>query len=352
MINLKGQFNEAKIFTKNVEQEALNQLKEFLNKPMSQGVKIRVMPDVHVGYDVPIGYTQTITNKIIPNFVGVDIGCGMLVTKFSNEQIPINFEKLDNVIKKVVPSGFNVFNKRQDLVLNLNDLIADFNIDRAFKSVGTLGGGNHFIEVNRGESGTYLVIHSGSRHLGVEVNKYWSNKVDKNIGYLENENFDGYLNDMKITQKFASLNRKRMRDNIFKEMNFNIIEEFESVHNYIDLDKMILRKGATSAQEGEKLLIPLNMRDGSLICLGLGNSDWNYSAPHGAGRIMSRGEARRKISLERFKSSMEGIFSTSVTNRTLDESPFVYKDMREIIDNTSHTIKVIDHLKTLYNYKA
>lgn len=352
MINLKGQFNNAKIFTNKVEEEALNQIKDFLNLPMSKDLKIRIMPDVHVGYDVPIGYTQTITNKIIPNFVGVDIGCGMLVTKFSKGQIPINFDKLDNTIRQVVPSGFNVFKKRQDFSLNLEDIIADFNLDRAYKSMGTLGGGNHFIEVNRGDTGTYLVIHSGSRHLGVEVNKYWSSKVDKKLGYLENENFDGYLNDMEITQKFASLNRKRMRDNIFKAMNFNIIEEFESVHNYIDLEQMILRKGATSAKAFEKLLIPINMRDGSLICEGLGNSDWNYSAPHGAGRIMSRSQARQNVSLERFKKSMEGIYSTSVSTRTLDESPFVYKDMKDIINNTSETIKVIDHLKTLYNYKA
>lgn len=352
MINLKGNFNNAKIFTNNIEEAALNQIKDYLDNPISQGLKIRIMPDVHVGYDVPIGYTQTITNKIIPNFVGVDIGCGMLVTKFSNDIIPIDFRKLDQVIKDVVPSGFKIFNKRQDLNLNLNDLIAEVNIDRAFKSVGTLGGGNHFIEVNRGKTGTYLVIHSGSRHLGVEVNKFWSKKVPKQLGYLENKDFDGYLNDMRITQKFASLNRKRIRDNIFKAMGFNIITEFESVHNYIDLDKMILRKGATSADLGQKLLIPINMRDGSLLCEGLGNPDWNYSAPHGAGRIMSRTEAKKNVTLDNFKASMEGIYSTSVSTRTLDESPFVYKDMKEIIANTKQTIKVLDHLKPLYNYKA
>jgi len=353
MIELKGKYGTAKIFTKNVEKGALDQVNDVLDEPWSKDVKIRVMPDVHQGYGVPIGYTQTIKDKIIPNFVGVDIGCGMLVTKFSkSNNLHVNFKKLDDVIRRVVPSGFNIHNKRQDLDLNLNDLIAEVNLDRAYKSVGTLGGGNHFIEVNESENGLYLVIHSGSRHLGVQVCDYWSKKIDNNINYLEDENFKGYLHDMKITQKFASINRKRMRDNIFKAMAFNIIEEFETIHNYIDLDNMILRKGAVSAKKDEKLLIPINMRDGSIIAKGLGNPDWNYSAPHGAGRIMSRNDAKRNISIEQFKNAMENVWSTSVSKKTLDEAPFVYKPLDEIIENTKNTIEILERLKVLYNFKA
>lgn len=353
MINLKGYYNNAKVFTNNIDKEAISQIKEVLDSPWSKDLKIRIMPDVHVGYGVPIGYTQTIKDIIIPNLVGVDIGCGMLVTKISeNPHFYIDFKKLDKNIRKVVPSGFNVFDDRQTFDLDLSKIIANFNYDRALKSIGTLGGGNHFIEVNKSESGIYLVIHSGSRHLGVEVNKYWNNQIIPSRGYLEKEAFNGYLNDMAIVQKFASINRKRMRDNILASMNFSIKEEFETIHNYIDLENMILRKGAISARLNEKVIIPINMRDGSLIAKGLGNPDWNYSAPHGAGRIMSRMEAKKNISLDDFKSTMKDIYSTSISNKTIDEAPFVYKDINEIIKNTKDTIVVLEILKVLYNYKA
>ena len=353
MIKVKGLHNTAKIFTDNIEEAALKQVKDVLDKEWSKGLKIRVMPDVHVGYGVPIGYTQTIKDKVIPNFVGVDIGCGMLVTKLSNNpDFKIDFNKLEKTIKSHVPSGFNVFKNRQDINLNLNDIIANFNYDRALRSVGTLGGGNHFIEINKSEKGIYLVIHSGSRHLGVEVNRYWNNKIKPNQDYLEKENFDGYLNDMKIVQKFASINRKRMRDNILRNMKLSYINEFETIHNYIDLEHMILRKGAISARLDELVLIPINMRDGSLIAKGLGNPDWNYSAPHGAGRIMSRTEAKQKVPLEKFKDSMKDVWSKSVSNKTLDESPFVYKDINEIIENTKDQLVILERLIPLYNFKA
>jgi len=353
MIELKGKYGEAKIFTDNIEKGALDQIKETLDEYWSKDIKIRVMPDVHHGYGVPIGYTQTIKDTIIPNFVGVDIGCGMLVTKFSNNpNYHIDFKKLDKTIRTLVPSGFSVHSKNQELDLNVNDIIAEVNIDRIYKSVGTLGGGNHFIEVNKSETGLYLVIHSGSRHLGVQVCDYWTKKIPKGVNYLSDVNFKGYLHDMKITQKFASINRKRMRDNIFNAMSFRVIEEFETIHNYIDLENMILRKGAISAQLNEKVLIPINMRDGSIIARGLGNKDWNYSAPHGAGRIMSRTEAKKNISLERFQTAMKDVWTTSVSKKTLDESPFVYKPMKEIINNTKDTIHIIEYLKVLYNFKA
>lgn len=353
MIKLEGKYGKAKVFTNNVEKGALDQIKDVLNEPWSKDIKIRVMPDVHQGYGVPIGYTQTIKDKIIPNFVGVDIGCGMLVTKISNNpDFFVDFKKLDKVIKEHVPSGFNVFRKNQKLDLNIEDLIADVDLNRAYKSVGTLGGGNHFIEINKSDSGIYLVIHSGSRHLGVQVCDYWSKKIPNDKNYLDDDNFKGYLHDMNITQKFASINRKRMRDNILKHMDYRIIDEFETIHNYIDLDNMILRKGAISAKLDELVLIPINMRDGSIIAKGLGNPDWNYSAPHGAGRIMSRSSARKNLSLDKFKRSMEGIYSTSISKKTLDEAPFVYKSMDEIIKNTKDSIVVLEHLKVLYNFKA
>lgn len=353
MIELKGKYGFAKIFTNNVEKGALDQIKDVLNEPWSKDVKIRVMPDVHHGYGVPIGYTQTIKDTIIPNFVGVDIGCGMLVSKISdNPNYHIDFKRLDDFIRREIPFGFNVHRKNQELDLNIHDLIAEVNIDRAYKSVGTLGGGNHFIEINRSDKGIYLVIHSGSRHLGVQVCDYWSKKIDSSTNYLKDENFQGYLHDMKITQKFASINRKRMRDRIFQFMDFRIIDEFETIHNYIDLENMILRKGAISAKKDEIVLIPINMKDGSIIARGLGNSDWNNSAPHGAGRVMSRTQAKKNISLEKFKNVMEDIWTTSVSRKTLDEAPFVYKPMKEIIKNTKDTIEILEYLKVLYNFKA
>lgn len=350
---LKGRYANAKIFTNKVEQSVIDQLNEIINSSYAKNTKIRVMPDVHSGFGVPIGYTQNLLDKVVPNFVGVDIGCGMLVTKIANyPNYTVNFNRLEKVIKENVPSGFNVFDKKQDLSLKLEHLIASINLDRAYKSIGTLGGGNHFIELNQSEKGLYLVIHSGSRHLGVEVCNYWQNKIDPKLGYLIGDDFNGYLKDMKIAQKFASLNRMRMRDTIITKMKWDILDEFETVHNYIDLDKMILRKGAISAQMNEKVIIPINMRDGSLIALGLGNDDWNYSAPHGAGRVMSRTQAKSELKLTDFEKAMEGIWSNSVSNKTLDEAPFVYKDINEIINNTKDTIKIVEKLKVLYNYKA
>lgn len=353
MIELKGKYGTAKVFTLNVENEALNQIKDVLDQKWSENLKIRIMPDVHHGYGVPIGYTQNIVNTVIPNFVGVDIGCGMLVTKISNNpNFFIDYKELDNFIKNNIPHGFNVYKKDQELDLNIEDLIAEIDLNRAYKSVGTLGGGNHFIEINKSDKGIYLVIHSGSRHLGVQVCNYWSNKIKGDINYLSDTNFNGYLHDMKITQKFASINRKRMRDKIIKHMDYRIVDEFETIHNYIDLENMILRKGAISAKKDEIVLIPINMKDGSIIAKGLGNKDWNYSAPHGAGRVMSRTKAKKHLSLEQFKNSMKDVWTTSVSNKTLDEAPLVYKPMKEIIKNTKDTIEVLEYLKVLYNFKA
>ena len=353
VIEVKGKYGVAKVFTKNVTSDVLEQLKDIVNSDYAKDTKIRVMPDTHSGFGVPIGYTQNLTNKVVPNFVGVDIGCGMLVSKLANyPDYPVNYHRLEKVINDNVPSGFNVFNKKQTVKTNIEDLIAPINLERAYRSIGTLGGGNHFIELNQSESGLYLVIHSGSRHLGVEVCNYWQKLITKENPYLTGDHFNGYLHDMKIAQKFASENRKAMRNTIFELMKWDLLDEFETVHNYIDLKHGILRKGAISARKNEIVIIPINMRDGSLIARGLGNSDWNYSAPHGAGRVMSRTEAKKTLSIDDFEASMQEVWTKSVSPKTLDEAPFVYKEMQEIIDYTKDTIEVIEKLKVLYNYKA
>ncbi len=352
IIEISGKYNNAKIFTDEVEKDALKQVSQVLDQQWSKGLTIRVMPDVHVGYGVPIGYTQTFKDKVIPNFVGVDIGCGMLVTKISNnKEMHINYKVLDDFIRMNIPSGFNVYSKRQTSKIIIEDIIAKVDIDRAYKSIGTLGGGNHFIEINQSDYGLYLVIHSGSRHLGMQVANFWTKKMGKNP-YLEGDDFNNYIHDMGITQKFASLNRKRMRDHIINKMKWRIIDEFESIHNYLDLEQKILRKGATSALKGERLFIPINMKDGSLIAIGKGNKDWNYSAPHGAGRVMSRKKAKEFLSLEKFQREMSDIWTTSVSHRTLDEAPAVYKPLKEIIKHTKETIEITERLKVLYNFKG
>ena len=354
------------------------------------------MPDTHAGKGCVIGTTMTLTDKVIPNLVGVDIGCGMYALKL--EETEIDYAKLDKVIRQYVPSGFNIHERsiNCDFEPYLKEIIASINIDRAMKSIGTLGGGNHFIEVDRGNDGhLWLVIHTGSRHLGTEVCKHYQDlayntirnngikeKIDatiaklkaegkqheientikiikmqagpvpKDLCYVEDENFDHYIHDMKITQKFAVTNRKTIAGTIIKYMDLHVIRDFQTIHNYIDTDNMILRKGSVSAELNEELIIPMNMRDGSLICIGKGNPDWNYSAPHGAGRIMSRGKAKETISLTEFEKSMKGIYTTSVTQSTIDESPMVYKPMQEIIDNIGDTVDIIDIIKPVYNFKA
>ncbi len=359
--------NEVKIFTNTLEQEVYDQIKSLANFEPYLNETIRVMPDAHVGKGSTIGTTLTITNKVTPNLVGVDIGCGMLTTKLKEKDIDL--PKLDRIIKREVPSGFSV----------RNESIAKFdfsklrsakhaNLERASLSIGTLGGGNHFIELNKSDDGSlYLVIHSGSRHLGVNVWKYYQDLAIKNmsaitqgklpatvrdLAYLKDADFEDYLNDMKIVQHFASVNRKTMTKVIVEEMGLNVSDQFETIHNYIDLKNMILRKGAVSAEDGEILLIPINMRDGSLICRGKGNPDWNYSAPHGAGRLMSRTKAKELISLEDYTESMKGIYSSSVNRSTIDEAPQAYKPMNEILDAIGDTAEVIEIIKPIYNFKA
>ena len=398
MIALNGKYNSAKVFTDVIDQVAAAQIIELCNQPMSEGASIRIMPDVHAGAGCTIGTTMTITDKVVPNLVGVDIGCGMETVKLKETHIEL--QKLDKLIYEKIPSGFAVRTKphRYSEKIDLHELYCydRINPDRALCSIGTLGGGNHFIEADKGEDGSiYIVIHSGSRHLGVETAKYYQNEAyrrlnkssDKEIGelierlkaegkqkniqselrklentkttsvpkqlaYCEGELFEQYIHDMKIVQQFAMLNRQAMMDEIIKGMHLHVTEQFTTIHNYIDTDEMILRKGAVSAKSGEKLLIPINMRDGSLTCIGKGNPDWNCSAPHGAGRLLSRSQAKQSFTVSEFKKQMQGIYTTSVNAQTLDECPMAYKSLEDIVGNIGDTAEITEVIKPIYNFKA
>ena len=356
------------------------------------------MPDIHAGAGCTIGTTMTIQDKAVPNLVGVDIGCGMETIRIRESHIEL--QKLDKLIHQKIPSGFSIREKAHKYLndIDLSELYCAKYIDipRAEKSIGTLGGGNHFIEVDQDEDGNiYVVVHSGSRHLGVEVAKYYQEEgykvlnqtddaslellvaqmkaegrekeiqkeikrvknlkqtnIPRPLAYVSGELFEQYIHDMKIVQQFAMLNRQAMMDEIVKGMKLHVEEQFTTIHNYIDTEQMILRKGAVSAKAGEQLLIPINMRDGSLICIGKGNEDWNYSAPHGAGRLMSRGEAKQSFTVSEFKKQMSEVYTTSVSKATLDECPMAYKDMQDILDNIGPTAEVVKIIRPIYNFKA
>lgn len=368
MFEIKGKYNTAKVFTDNIDSSAVDQITELCSQEFTKGSRIRIMPDAHAGAGCTIGTTMTVSDKIVPNLVGVDIGCGMETVLLHEKEI--NLDRLDSVIYNHIPAGFDIRDKEHTYVRNveLEKLACRKHVDmgRALLSVGTLGGGNHFIEVDRNDSGDlYLVVHSGSRHLGKQVAEYYQNRawkelkeagraadISKSLAYLHGNSFKEYLDDMKIIQKYAAFNRKAIVDEILTRMKLNARDRFTTIHNYIDLDSMILRKGAISARKGERVLIPVNMRDGSMICIGKGNEDWNYSAPHGAGRIMSRREAKRIISMEEYEKTMEGIYSTTVNRSTLDECALAYKPMEEIISNIRDTVEIIEIIKPVYNFKA
>ena len=392
MLDIQGKYNTAKVFTDNIDNAAYSQILNMMCQIWAKDSSVRIMPDVHAGKGCTAGTTMTITNKVVPNLVGVDIGCGMLVAKLKDKFI--EFGKLDKVIKEKIPSGkeHRQYKHRYAKDFSLDDLIADVRGEELL-SIGSLGGGNHFIEVDKDDEGKfYVVIHSGSRHLGVAVCEYWQNiaikdcakltdergaivaqyknqgktdseikqllkdydhfSVPKELSYLTGEHLEGYLHDMEIVQGFAAQNRAAMLDVIVKEMGFKVTEQFETIHNYIDLKNMILRKGSISAQEGERVIIPMNMRDGSLICVGKGNPDWNYSAPHGAGRLMTRADAKNSISMKDYKEAMKGIYTTCVSSATVDESPMAYKPMEEIISLIEPTVTIEKIIKPVYNFKA
>ena len=391
MIELHGKYAQAKVFTDVVDEASISQVINLLNQPYVEGSRIRMMPDIHAGAGCTIGTTMTIGDKVCPNLVGVDIGCGMETVRIREKHIEM--QKLDKLIRQEIPSGFGIRSTPHRFIqeVDLSELCCakHVQIGKAELSIGTLGGGNHFIEADKDEDGNiYIVIHSGSRHLGLEIANYYQEagykalttyskaetqeiierlkaegrekeissqlkklkkecKVPKPLAYVEGELLEQYLHDMAIAQEFARLNRKAMMDVIMKGMKLHAEETFTTIHNYIDVENGILREGAVSAQAGEKLLIPINMRDGSLICIGKGNEDWNYSAPHGAGRLMSRSEAKERFTVSEFKHEMEGIYSTSVSRSTLDESPMAYKGMQDIVDNIGPTAEIMSIIKPI-----
>lgn len=364
MLKIEGKYSSALVYANSLEKGAIGQLTALCNQEFMEGANLRIMPDAHAGAGCVIGTTMTISGKIVPNLVGVDIGCGMEVVKLG--KCRMDFKKLDGVIRESVPSGFAMRPDPHRFLekANITDLTCAraVNKEKVAKSLGTLGGGNHFIEVARDEADNeyYLIIHSGSRNPGLQVATFHQTiaaedrpeNVPYELAWLEGQKFADYVHDMEIMQEYAALNRKAIADEILKGMKWKAQFSFATIHNYLDTENMILRKGAVSAQKGEKLLIPMNMRDGSLLCEGLGNPDWNFSAPHGAGRIFSRKDAKEKITLTQFKEAMQGIYSTSVSRNTIDESPQAYKPMRDIVEQIGDTVKVCSILKPVYNFKA
>ncbi len=400
MLEIKGKVNTAICYATVIEDEAIEQIRRMCDYEFTAGSKVRIMPDVHAGKGCTIGTTMTVIDKAVPNVVGVDIGCGMYTVNLGN--IEMDFEKLDEACH-FVPSGMNVWQGRQEH-FDLQQLRCFRELKdskRLERSLGTLGGGNHFIEVDKAADGTkYLVIHTGSRNLGKQVAEIYQRlAVDLNRGmedyfeqrdeiirtfkeqgrrseiqaalkeiawkkangptevpedlcYLHGKYFEDYLADVEICQQFAKRNREMIAEVILDRCGLTAVDAFHTIHNYIDTGEMILRKGAIAAHKGEKVLIPINMRDGSVLAVGKGNPEWNYSAPHGAGRVMSRAGARKSLSLEEYKKEMEGIYTTSVNEDTLDEAPMAYKSLSDIIDVIGESVEVIEVLKPIYNFKA
>lgn len=400
MLEIKGKINTAKCFAKVIEDEAVAQISRMCDYLLTEGSRIRIMPDVHAGKGCTIGTTMTITDKVCPNIVGVDIGCGMYTVKLADKKV--DFEKLDHAAH-YIPSGMNVWegrSERFDLeALRCYRQLKDSK--RIQRSLGTLGSGNHFIELEQSCDGRYwLVIHSGSRNLGKQVAEYYQklavelhmgkeeyyrqkeqiiadykaqgrrNEIQAELKRLEKSYLtqvltvpddlcwlygsfmEDYLHDVDICQNFAKRNREKMAEIILEKTGLTAEESFHTIHNYIDVKEKILRKGAIAAYEGQKVLIPINMRDGSVLAVGRGNPDWNFSAPHGAGRIMSRAKARETLNMEQYKASMAGVYTTSVNEKTIDEAPMAYKSLEDIVDVIKESVDIIEVMKPVYNFKA
>lgn len=398
MIEVKGKYNTATIYTDNIEEAAYSQVLNLMNQKFAEDSKFAIMPDCHAGAGCVIGLTMKVVDKVVPNIVGVDIGCGMLVVKV-DKSFKFDLEKVDRIWHEDIPSGMNWRTKKHEFAdrAKIEDILAPVNVEKLKFSVGTLGGGNHFGEINVDDDGAhYIVIHSGSRHLGIEVCRHYQNlaikyhkalkksdlsvieqlkkegrqseiaavlKASRNaqpsipddLAYLEGHQLEDYLHDMKIAQEYAIWNREAMLAVLLQGLEIGrdeILEKFCTIHNYIDIDNRILRKGAISLQKDETAIIPMNMRDGSLIVRGKGNPEWNFSGPHGAGRLMSRSKAKESLSVDEFRQSMDGIFTTCVGKSTIDESPMAYKPMDEIIRNIQDTAEVVKIIKPVYNFKA
>ena len=368
MDTIKGNYAEAVVYATSIEDYAKAQIKMICDNDMSLGSKIRIMPDCHPGKVGPIGLTMTVGHKVIPQLMGIDIGCGMLVSKIKARNI--EFQKLDRVIRENVPAGFAIrkapHSKASFDVLSDLRCLRAVSTDKALKSLGTLGGGNHFIEVDKGEDGYYIIIHTGSRHLGVDDADYYTENarrklvnmgkdVPYEVAYVEGPLMEDYLHDAAIATAYASLNREIILHEILKGMKWKEEERYESVHNYIATlpdGTNILRKGAASALTGEPVIIPINMRDGVILGIGKGNPEWNYSAPHGSGRKIKRTEVQNGYTVSAFKKDMKGIYSTSISAETLDEAPVAYRGIDEILSVVADTVEVKEIVKPVYNFKA
>lgn len=398
MKTIQGKHNQAICYAADIEEAAEKQIQTVCDMPEFADATIRIMPDVHVGKGCTIGTTMTLHDKVVPAMVGVDIGCGMETIELAERAI--DFQALDDFIRASIPSGREIRKQSVSIKnkLTLSELrcLREVDLHRAKRAVGTLGGGNHFIEVDRAEDGRlFLIIHSGSRHLGLEVAEYYQKQayralwggadfqlretiarlraehreseiqrtivalkkdrelaLPKELAWVSGTLFDDYIHDMKMTQYYAVLNRGAIADDIIAALHLTVNDRFTTVHNYIDLDAMILRKGAVSAKAGEKLVIPINMAAGTLLCTGKGNPDWNCSAPHGAGRRLSRTIAAQTLSMEEYRRDMEGIWSTSICEKTIDESPAAYKRLEDIVDHIGPTVDVATHLRPVYNFKS
>ncbi len=398
MLEIKGKVNTAICYAKVIEDEAIEQIRRMCDYPMTDGSRIRIMPDVHAGKGCTIGTTMTIIDKAVPNVVGVDIGCGMYTVRLAEREIDL--ERLDEAAH-FIPSGMNVWDGRQERfdLTELRCYRALKDAKRLERSLGTLGGGNHFIEVDQAADGTkYLVIHSGSRNLGKQVAEYYQRlAVDLNKGkeayfarrdaliaeykaagrrteiqqalkelhwssheatipedlcFVYGQYLEDYLFDVEICQRFARRNREKMAEILLSRSGLTAVDAFHTIHNYIDTEEMILRKGAIAAHKGERVLIPINMRDGSVLAVGKGNPEWNFSAPHGAGRIMSRTAARANLDMEEYRREMAGVYTTTVNEATIDEAPMAYKSLEDIIGVISESVDIIEVLKPIYNFKA
>ena len=376
MLEIQGKYNKALLMTDAPEEKALSQVYELLNMPYTKGAQIRYMADMHAGAGCTVGYTQTMNDYIIPNFVGVDIGCGIYA--YNLGQIDVDFKRLDRFIKQNIPVGFNLrpnASVPQELVFSIfyGDVIKVCNklkldISKVVSSLGTLGGGNHFIELDKDPDGNvWLIIHSGSRNFGLQVCNYHQKRakefvskalitgIQTGMEYLPIDmGGQEYLDDMEVAQQYAHNNRKSMAKIICEEYFETEIptDQILSVHNYINFEDKIIRKGAIQANEGQRCVIPFNMRDGIAVCIGKGNKKWNNSAPHGAGRIMSRTKAKEQITLEQYEKSMEGIYSTCVNKSTIDESPFAYKDFNTVMSEMGETVDIQFVMKPIYNLKS
>lgn len=361
-MELKGYYNSCNIYADVVEQSALDQIKGYLDNPVSEWQNIAFMPDLHAGAGCVIGFTASLNEFIVPNLIGVDIGCG--VRSVCIGKVDVDFQKLDDFIKQDIPSGKRINERHvgwdKELLNKATEVCESTNqkIEYVKNSLRSLGGGNHFIELGEDELGNkWLTVHTGSRNFGLKVAKFHQDKANKinpngDLSWLCDKDAESYMHDMAVAQRFASENRRLILQRIIQGMGFKEESVVESVHNYIDFESGIIRKGAVSARFGELVVIPWNMRDGMIIGEGKGNPDWNHSAPHGAGRTMGRNEAKKKLTLDEFKDTMSNVWSSCVSDRTLDESPMAYKDHTQVEKYLHETVEVIYRVKTLYNFKA